>query len=192
MYNKTVLLVDDEKPVLLSLGSLLKRHSCSVQSVTSGEDALARFRSTSFDLVITDIVMEGMNGIEVLQEIKKINSETGVFLLTGYGNLQLAIDAIRAGADDFFLKPCDTEELLLKMNLFFEKQDALRKIKIYDKHLPICVYCKKIRDDSGTEIGEGKWMQIEEYLCRKSGSGLTHGCCPECFSGIMAEMETVK
>ncbi len=182
MCDKSVLLVDDEQPILKSLGNYLEKNSFQVQSALSGEAALTEFQDkTFFDLVITDLVMPGMSGLELLQEIKKLNAEIGVFILTGHGNMDLAIDALRSGADDFILKPCDVEQLICKMVHFFDKQDALRKVKIYEKVLPICMYCKKIRDDNGKEPGTGQWVQIEEYLHRKSGTDLSHGCCPDCF-----------
>lgn len=181
MKDKTVLLVDDEKPILDSLGNYLERNDYQVKTAISGEAALVEFRATPYDMVITDLVMDGMDGIEVLKEIKKINTETCVLILTGKGDMTLAIEALRAGADDFLLKPCDVDELVLKMERFFERQETLKKIKIYEKFLPICMYCKKIRDDSGTEPGAGNWMRLEEFLRQKSGTDLTHGCCPECF-----------
>lgn len=181
MRRKSVLLVDDEQLILKSLGNYLEKNAFNVIQATSGETALALFRSSSFDLVITDLAMDGISGLEVLQEVKQNNSEVGVFILTGQSKTELVIDALRAGANDFFLKPCDPDELLFKMNNFFEKQDVLKKIKIYEKFLPICMYCKKIRDDSGREPGTGKWFQLEEYLLQKSDANLSHGCCPECF-----------
>lgn len=182
MYNKAVLLVDDEQPILKSLSNYLEKNAFDVKQAISGEDALAELSSaSSFDLVITDLVMAGISGLEVLKQIKKSHYETGVFILTGHGNMARAIEALRSGADDFILKPCDAEELIYKMERFFEKQDALRTIKIYEKFLPICMYCKKIRDDSGTEPGNGQWINIEEFICHKSGTDLSHGCCPECL-----------
>ncbi len=182
MSDKSILLVDDEQPILKSLGSYLEKNSFHVQPASSGEAALAELHSaTLFDLVITDLVMPGMSGLELLQKIRKSHYETGVFILTGHGNMDLVIDALHAGVDDFILKPCDVEQLISKMVLFFDRQDALRKIKIYEKVLPICMYCKRIRDDSGKEPGTGQWVQIEEYLSTKSGTDLSHGCCPECF-----------
>lgn len=187
MHNKAVLLVDDEIPILKSLGSYLERNDLDVTSAMSGEEAIAEFSSAPFDLVITDLVMSGMNGIDLLKRLKKINNEAGVFILTGHGNMSFAIEALRSGADDFILKPCDGEELVLKMDRFFEKQEAQKKVKIYEKYLPICMYCKKIRDDSGKTRGSGRWVKIEEYLSQKSGTDLTHGCCPECFEEHVGE-----
>jgi DNA-binding NtrC family response regulator len=181
MREKTVLLVDDEKPVLESLANYLEKNSYRISTAVSGEAGLEAYRAHPSDMVITDLIMDGINGIEVLNEIKKINSDTCVIILTGQGDMALAIEALRAGADDFLLKPCDLDELVLKMERFFERQDAFRKIKIYEKFLPVCMYCKKIRDDSGTQPGEGEWLRLEEFLRRKSGADLTHGCCPDCF-----------
>jgi ActR/RegA family two-component response regulator len=184
MRNKYILLVDDERPILESLGNYLERNEFNVKTAQSGEDALAAFRSAPFDLVVTDLIMDGISGIEVLKEIKKINFESCVFILTGKANMELAIEALRSGADDFILKPCDADELILKMERSFEKQEMLRKIKLYEKFLPICMYCRKIRDDTGTLPGCGRWLQVEEYLRQKSGVDMTHGCCPECYGKL--------
>lgn len=104
-----------------TLGSYLERNGFYVETAISDENALATFRITPFDLVITDLIMCGISGIDVLSEIKKINFETFVIILTGQGNMTLAIDALRAGADDFILKLCDADELVLKIERLFEK-----------------------------------------------------------------------
>ncbi len=181
MHAETVLLVDDEEPILLSLGSFLEKQQMRIMTATSGQEALAQLRSTPVDLVITDLVMPGMSGIDVLRQVKKDNPETGVFILTGRASIDLTIEALRAHADDFLQKPFDVEELILKIEQFFEKQNALKNLSLSERFIPICMYCKKIRDDLGTAQGKGKWLRPEEYLCRVSGAQLTHSCCPVCF-----------
>jgi len=185
MRKKSILLVDDERPILLSLGNYLERNNFAVQTADSGEIALALFQATFFDLVITDLVMGGLNGIELLQAIKKINPEVGIFIFTGHGDLDFAIEALRSGADDFLLKPYDPEDLILRIERVFKAQELRRKIKIYEKILPICMYCNKIRDDSGASHGSGKWLRLDEFLNRKSGVELSHGCCPDCYDKEM-------
>jgi YesN/AraC family two-component response regulator len=182
MHTKTVLLIDDEEPVLLSLGNFLEKNVMRIMTATSGQEALAQLRTTPVDLIITDLVMPGMSGIDVLRQVKKDNPAIGVYILSGQGTIDLAIEALRAGADDFLEKPFDVEALILKMERFFEKQNALKKVSLYEKFIPICMYCKRIRDDFGTAKGEGRWFRPEEYLCRKDGTQLTHSCCPECFA----------
>ena len=192
MNKKVVMLVDDEQAILMSLGSYLRKSAAfDVKIANCGKEALAEVHCSNpgIDLVITDLVMPGLSGLEILKKIKHNNFEMGVFILTGHGNMSLAIEALRSGADDFILKPCDAEELIIKMERFFEKQELLRKIRIYEKFLPICMYCKQIRDDSGKKPGDGKWMRLEDYICQKGGVDLTHGCCPECFDEHIEEFK---
>ena len=181
MKSKSILIVDDEESILNSLRKDLVSENYSVTTALSGEEALKSLHSNHFDLVISDLVMPGIDGIRVLQEAKTIDPEISVIILTGYGDMTSAIAALRVGADDYLLKPCDIDELLLRITRSFEKQEAFRKIKLYENILPICVYCKNIRDDTGTEPGNGKWMRMEEYIHLKSGTRISHGCCPECY-----------
>ncbi len=161
MHAKTVLLVDDEEPVLLSLSNFLERNGIRILTATGGQEALAQLRDTPADLVITDLVMPGMSGIDVLRQVKKDYPETGVYILSGRGTIDLAIEALRAGAYDFLEKPFDVETLVLRMERFFEKQNALKKVSLYERFIPICMYCKRIRDDFGTTKGEGQWFRPE-------------------------------
>lgn len=190
MCNKSVLLVDDEQPILIALSNYLERNDFMVKPAPSGEDALAAIHSNPpFDLIITDLVMPGINGIEVLQEIRNENGDVGVFILTGHGNMTRAIEALRFGADDFLLKPCDAKELVFKMNHFFEKQEALKKRRLTEKFLSICMLCKKIRDDRGGKQGVGQWVHLEEHLIKAYNTHLSHGYCPDCFAEQLAEFE---
>lgn len=186
--GRTVMLVDDEEAILASLANYLERNEINVTTATCGEDALALFSAQPVDMVVTDLVMPGMSGLNVLKEIKKYNRGTGVFILTGKGSIDLAVQALRLGADDFIQKPFDVEELLLKMENIFARQAALKKIAFYEKILPICMYCKKVRDDNGMERGGGMWLQLEDYMLQHSGTALSHGCCPECYNERVKEL----
>ncbi len=181
MKNKNILLVDDEETILSSFRKSFEYEGYTVTTASNGEQAVTILQNTHFDLVITDLVMPGVDGIGVLREAAKKDPDICVIILTGYGDMTSAIEALRLGADDYLLKPCDTDELLLRVSRCLEKQDAMRKVKLYENILPICMYCKSIRDDTGTEHGKGKWMKVDQYLYHKSGTIISHGCCPECF-----------
>ena len=181
MQNKSILLVDDEEIILNSIGMDLRRENYNVTLATSGEEAITLLQDKRFDLVVTDLSMSGMDGIQVLKEAKKIHAMTGVIILTGFGDMTSAIDALRLGADDYVLKPCGSDELIIRIGRCLEKQEAFQKIKLYENILPVCMYCKSIRDDTGTEPGKGKWMRMEEYLHKNSGTNISHGICSECF-----------
>ena len=99
-----LLLVDDEPDILRVLSMSLKADGYEVQTASSGEDALRVFSNEKPDIVITDIKMPGMNGIEVLRGVKKIDQETEVIIITGHGDIDSAIEALKYGASDFINK----------------------------------------------------------------------------------------
>lgn len=125
MINKSILLVDDHETILTSLGWELGKNNFAVTTATNGQEAIDALQERHYDLVITDLVMPQVDGIEVLQEAKELYPDTGVIILTGYDDAASAVKALKLGADDFLLKPCDIDELLSKANRSFEKQDLL-------------------------------------------------------------------
>lgn len=129
--TKQILLVDDEEFILKSLKSDFEYQGFSVAIAASGEEALSKSKKTHYDLVITDLAMPGIDGLGVLNGIREHSPETAIIILTGYGDMRSAIEALRLGADDYLLKPCDAEELMLRAERCLEKQDAFRKIKLF-------------------------------------------------------------
>lgn len=185
MKPHRILLVDDSRIVLDAISVGLEEHYSTIRMALSGEEAVELLKAAPFDLVITDLMMQGIDGIQVLEAAKKIRSDICVIILTGFGDMSSAIDALRLGADDYILKPCDTDELVLRMDYCLQKQELQAKVKLYEDILPICSYCKTIRDDTGKEPGKGEWMSLETYLNKKSGIRVSHGCCPTCFEREM-------
>lgn len=182
-------MVDDELIILKTLALKLFDEGFDVNTAGNGERAIDLLQSEHFDLVITDLMMEGIDGLQVLRQAKKVDQDIAVIILTGYGDLTSAVDALRLGADDYLLKPCDINELLFRITKCFEKQDLKKRVKIYEDILPICLDCKKIRDDSNTEPGKGEWMPIDQFLTRKAGNRMSHGYCPECGKKFLDEIE---
>ncbi len=180
MRKKSILLVDDEEIILNSFGMDLRKENYDVSLAINGKKAISLLNSNEFDLLVTDLSMPGLDGLQVLKEAKKMNSLTGVIILTGYGDMTSAIDALRLGADDYLLKPCDPDELIIRIERCLEKQEAFQKVKLYENILPVCMYCKSIRDDTGTDHGKGKWQSMEDYIHNKSGAAISHTFCPQC------------
>jgi len=180
MNPEKILLVDDEPSILSSFSLDFRYEGYKVSTASAGEKAIDALRTGHFDLLITDLVMPGIDGIGVLQAAKKINPDISSIILTGYGDMSSAVEALRLGADDYLIKPCDFDELLLRVKRCLEKKEMTRKLKLYEKILPVCMYCKSIRDDNGCEPGQGQWMKLEEYLYKKSRTFISHGCCPQC------------
>ncbi|MEQ8189283.1 MAG: response regulator [Candidatus Eremiobacterota bacterium] len=189
MNKYTILLVDDDRLILKAMALSVKNKGYSVVTAGSGEEAISILAKQHIDLVITDLVMEQVGGLEVLRKAKEIDSEIMVIILTGYGDITSAIEALRFDADDYLMKPCEDEEIYFKIAGLLEKQDLRRKIKIYEKILPVCSVCKQIRDDTGKIHGSGDWMSLETYVCKKSGIELSHTYCPVCKKKVIEEME---
>ncbi len=108
----TVLLVDDAKDFIKYMKKRLDARGVLVSTANSGQEALDILNKEQIDVVVLDVLMPGMDGIETLQEIKKIKPEQPVVMLTGHGTVESTAEGMRLGAADFLLKPCDAETLL--------------------------------------------------------------------------------
>ena len=180
MRKYSILLVDDDPIITAGTGSDLEEKGYEVTTADSGEKAIELLNQSSFDLVITDLVMAPINGIGVLAKSKEINPETMVIILTGFGDMTSAIDALRLDADDYMLKPCEPEEMYFRVSRCLEKLELKRKIEIYEGILPVCCVCKKIRCDSGKGDGTEQWISMEKYIHDKTKVNIKPSNCPEC------------
>ncbi|NNL78720.1 MAG: response regulator [Desulfobacterales bacterium] len=187
MQRYNILLADDDPFILEGIGKDLESEGYQVTRAENGEIAVALLESIDFDLVITDLVMDSTDGIRVLKKTKALNPDIQVIILTGYGDIKSAIEALRNQADDFLLKPCESQEMLFRVKNCLEKQELTRRIKLYQKILPMCCVCKKIRDDSGKKPGTGDWISIEKFIHEQANLDITSSYCPECARKTMAE-----
>ena len=115
MAEYRVLLVDDEEEFVSALSERLMLRDIEVDSALNGEEALAKLVEKEFEVVILDLLMPGLGGLEVLRQIKATYSNTQVILLTGHGATREGIEGMRLGAFDYLIKPVDIEEMLEKM-----------------------------------------------------------------------------
>jgi DNA-binding response OmpR family regulator len=109
--SPTILVVDDEEGIRYFLERFLTREGYQVVTVSSGEAALAQLTSTEFDVVLLDLKMKGIGGLEVLAELRQRWPATSVIILTAHGSLESAVEALRRGAHDYLFKPCKTLDL---------------------------------------------------------------------------------
>ena len=126
-----VLIVDDEQDFLETIVKRLLKRQVDATGVDSGREAVRILQEQSFDVVILDVRMPGMDGIETLKEIKKKSPLTEVIMLTGHGSVESGIQGMQLGAFDYVIKPADFEELLEKVNQAAERkmlhEERLRK-----------------------------------------------------------------
>ena len=185
MEKNRILLVDDDPFILEGIAADLENQGFKVTKADSGDRALELLAGTDFDLVITDLVMENVDGIQVLKKAKELNAHTMVIILTGYGNIKSAIEALRHEADDYLLKPCESAEILFRVKQCLAKAELSRKIALYQTILPMCCVCKKIRDDRRTEPGKGDWVAVEQFIHDRANLDITSSYCPECAQQTM-------
>ena len=187
MRKHTILLVDDDPIIIIGTGRDLERNGYEVTTANDGEEAVELLNKSSFDLVLTDLVMGQIDGIGVLKKAKEINPETMVMIFTGFGDITSAIDVLRLHADDYMLKPCEPEEMYFRISRCLDNLELKRKIKAYEDILPICMTCKKIRDDTDKEQGAGDWMEVKSYVSQNVGTSPSSCYCPECLENFQEE-----
>ena len=125
MKKLSILIVDDEESIRVSLEGILNKKYYA-KSAESGSIALEILRNDNYDLILTDIMMDKMTGIELLKNIKEKYSEIPVVLMTGYSSLNTAIEAIRLGASDYLIKPCSKKAVFLSIARCLENNTTVR------------------------------------------------------------------
>ena len=110
-----VLLIDDEEELVLTLAERLMLRGIEVESVTSGADAIVRVREKKFDVVVLDVKMPGIGGLEVMRRIRREQPGIKILLMTGRGSLEEGEEGMQAGAFAYLLKPINIEDLMRKM-----------------------------------------------------------------------------
>jgi DNA-binding response OmpR family regulator len=124
MENFRVLVVDDEPDFVETVVNRLLKRKIEATAAPSGEAAMALLEEKSFDVILLDVKMPGIGGMEVLREIKKLQPITEVILLTGHASVETSIDGLKSGAFDYLIKPVKFSELLEKLIAAFEKKNA--------------------------------------------------------------------
>ncbi len=111
MNGHRIMVIDDENIVGKMLRAVLEREGYQIELFLSASPALARLKEERFDVVITDLKMKGIDGLEILQTVKKESPETKVIMITAFASLDAAVDALRGKVDDFFAKPVRIKDI---------------------------------------------------------------------------------
>jgi len=135
MPGEKVLVVDDEPGMRSLLDKVLSKEGCFVTALERGEDAIAAMDGEDFDLAVLDIEMPGMNGIELLKRIKDKDPNLNVVMITAYGSLQSAVEAMRLGAYDYLTKPFQMEEIKLVVEKALERERLISENRALHEEL---------------------------------------------------------
>jgi putative two-component system response regulator len=153
--KNTILIVEDEVGARDSLWMILKPFN-KLYSADNGEAALALLEETEIDLVTLDLKMPGMQGVDLLREIKKRKPNVEVIIITGYGTLKSAMDGIRYGASDYILKPFNVSDLLSSINRVLEKKHRLDALRDFLSNLAVL--------EGKTETKKKDYLQFAKVL----------------------------
>lgn len=131
MKKFDILLVEDGKDQREMLRDFLISEGCEVTEAGNGETAIKAFLKGHFDLIILDYKMPGMDGLQVLKEIKRVNPKAKVIMVTAYGTIETAVAAMKSGAIDYITKPIDLDELLILVNNVAKRSKLRRQKRDY-------------------------------------------------------------
>jgi len=130
---KRILIIDDEVSIRRTLRDILENEGYGVDDAPDGMEGLKLVKANHYDAVLCDIKMPKMDGLEVLEKIQETNSDVPVVMISGHGNIDTAVDAIRKGAYDYISKPPDLNRLLVTIRNAFEKSNLVTETKILKK-----------------------------------------------------------
>ncbi len=142
MKDKPILIVDDEKNIRLTLSQALEVLEVETDTAANGEEALTKLKEEEFGLILLDLKMPGMDGMEVLRQVSKIRPDIRIIILTAYGTVESAVEAMKLGAADFIQKPFAAEEIreLVSRVLNREKIDE-QKADDYGSSIELAKRC---------------------------------------------------
>jgi CheY-like chemotaxis protein len=189
---------NDHYNVLLIIELLKEAGFRNVAGFYSGDELIGALKDQLPDLILSDIMMPGMNGYELCQALKSNSVTAGIPIImitaaTMHGSEPLK-KSFEAGAMDFIGKPINEIELIMRVRsaLKLEKQrqeleSALNEVRKLQGLLPICSYCKKIRTD------KQYWEEIEVYIAQHSEATFSHGVCPDCYkTHVIPQFEEMR
>ena len=185
-----ILTVEDDIVARTVIGRALRRLGHEPIEAGDGESAWALLQKEPVRVIVSDWMMPRMNGLDLC---RKVRAQVGVeyvyfILLTSTDatedNQRSAADA---GVDDFLTKPVDMTELWTRLRVAERILRYTKQVRQLEELMPICSYCKKIRDD------QNYWQQIEGYINERTGSEFSHSVCPDCYTRVIVpELETLR
>jgi two-component system, NtrC family, nitrogen regulation response regulator NtrX len=125
-----ILIIDDEKAIRKTLSEILSFEGYKIDEAADGEEGLKKFKERSFDVVLCDIKMPKLDGIEFLQKAGEINADVPVIMISGHGNIDTAVDAVKKGAFDYISKPPDLNRLLITIRNAMDKNSLVTETKV--------------------------------------------------------------
>jgi two-component system, NtrC family, nitrogen regulation response regulator NtrX len=143
----SILIIDDEKAIRKTLSEILSYEGYKIDEAADGEEGIKKFSQTTYDVVLCDIKMPKMDGIEFLEKAKEINGDVPVIVISGHGNIDTAVEAVKKGAFDYISKPPDLNRLLITLRNALDKQTLVTETKVLKRRV------SKVQEMVGSSAG---------------------------------------
>ena len=164
-----ILIIDDEKAIRNVLKEILSNEGFTVDEASDGEEGLKKFTTASYDVVLCDIKMPKLDGIEFLQKVIDTNSEIPVIMISGHGNIETAVDAVKKGAFDYISKPPDLNRLLITIRNALDKTILVKETKVLKRKV------SKVQEIIGESDGIKKVRETIEKVAPTDARVLVTG-----------------
>src|SRR5881394_203529 len=131
----SILIIDDEKAIRKTLTEILSYEGYKIDEASDGEEGLKKFSTTTYDVVLCDIKMPKMDGIEFLEKAREVNSDVPIIVISGHGNIETAVEAVKKGAFDYISKPPDLNRLLITIRNAMDKGSLVTETKVLKRRV---------------------------------------------------------
>ena len=131
----SILIIDDEKAIRKTLSEILSYEGYKIDEAADGEEGIKKFSTTTYDVVLCDIKMPRMDGLEFLEKAKEINADVPIIVISGHGNIETAVEAVKKGAFDYISKPPDLNRLLITLRNALDKQTLVTETKVLKRRV---------------------------------------------------------
>ncbi|HTS42783.1 MAG TPA: sigma-54 dependent transcriptional regulator [Puia sp.] len=141
-----ILIIDDEKAIRKTLGEILSYEGYKLDEAGDGEEGLKKFREREYDVILCDIKMPKIDGIEFLEKAKELNADIPIIMISGHGTIETAVEAVKKGAYDYISKPPDLNRLLITIRNAMDKTSLVAETKVLKRKV------SKVQDMVGTSV----------------------------------------
>jgi len=173
-----ILLAEDDPISSIILKTVLEKLGYETVIARDGNEAWDEFNKDPVRLIVSDWMMPGMDGLGLCEKVRARSRTLYTYFILLTANRTTPENyalAAAAGVDDFLTKPLDREAIRMRLGVAERILKYTAEIRRLKEMIPICVYCRKVRDE------EDYWERVETYIQKETGSRFSHGACPECY-----------
>jgi len=177
-----IVIAEDDLVTRLLIEKILRDAGHHVVARSTGQEAWDHLEHHPVQVIVSDWQMPDMDGLDLCRRVRALQRETYTYfiLITSVSrNTTNLHAAIAAGVDDFLSKPVNPDEIWMRLHVASRILEYAGQVRELESLIPICSYCKKVRDDSNL------WQAVDHYLSHHTGRDLSHSICPDCYRTIV-------